>query len=40
MPDQPTLKVPYSWQGSFLGLEAVEAVSRTMQQDTLNTIIA
>ncbi len=27
--------VPYSGQGSILGLEAVEAVSRTLQQDTL-----
>ena len=27
--------IPYSGQGSILGLEAVEAVSRTLQQDTL-----
>ncbi len=29
------IKVPYSGQGSILGLETVEAVSRTLQQDTL-----
>lgn len=35
MPNKPKLIVPYSGQGSILGLEAVEAVSRTLQQDTL-----
>jgi perosamine synthetase len=29
------IKVPYSGQGSILGLEDVEAVTRTLQQDTL-----
>lgn len=35
MTNQPKIVVPYSGQGSILGLEAVEAVSRTLQQDTL-----
>ena len=35
MSDQKTYKVPYAGQGSILGLEEVEAVARTLQQDTL-----
>ena len=35
MTDNKKITVPYSGQGSILGLEVVEAVSRTLQQDTL-----
>jgi len=35
MSNKSKLVIPYSGQGSILGLEAVEAVSRTLQQDTL-----
>ncbi len=30
-----TFTVPYAGQGSILGLEEIEAVARTLQQDTL-----
>lgn len=35
MSNKSKLVIPYSGQGSILGLEAVEAVSRTLLQDTL-----
>ena len=35
MSDQKVYKVPYAGQGSILGLEEIEAVARTLKQDTL-----
>jgi len=35
MPAQKSYQVPYSGQGSILGLEEIEAVARALQQDTL-----
>lgn len=37
MAPQRTYTVPYSGKGSIFGLEEVEAITRTLQQDTLAT---